>query len=113
MNYVEQVCAGLRHAHSNGVIHRDIKPQNLLLTEDRETAKIADFGVARLSQADTPITRVGTNAYAPPEHSPFSAATNGDLKTTKLTPASDIYSLAKSIYTLLTSESPRYLRTNQ
>jgi serine/threonine protein kinase len=108
MNYIEQVCAGLRHAHLNGVIHRDIKPQNLLLTKDRETVKIADFGVARLSQADTPITRVGTNAYAPPEHSPFSAATNGDLKRSRLSPASDIYSLAKSIYTLLTSESPRY-----
>src|SRR5436190_22240574 len=43
LEYVEQVCAGLGHAHRNGIIHRDIKPQNLLLTEDRETVKIADF----------------------------------------------------------------------
>src|SRR5215216_4328111 len=85
--YIEQVCAGLRHAHLHGVIHRDIKPHNLLLTADRQTVKIADFGVARLSQADTPITRVGTNAYAPPEHSPLSEATNGDLHKTRLTPA--------------------------
>jgi serine/threonine-protein kinase len=62
--YIEQVCAGLRHAHRNNVIHRDIKPQNLLLTQDRETVKIADFGVARLNLSDTPITRVGTNIYA-------------------------------------------------
>src|SRR5205823_5951667 len=57
LNYIEQVCAGLRHAHSKGVIHRDIKPHNLLLTRDLETVKIADFGVARLHQARTPITR--------------------------------------------------------
>src|SRR5215203_1944427 len=48
LNYLEQVCAGLGHAHKNGVIHRDIKPQNLLLTEDKKTVKIADFGVARV-----------------------------------------------------------------
>src|SRR5436190_10456382 len=48
LNYIEQVCAGLGHAHRNGIIHRDIKPQNLLLTADHKTVKIADFGVARL-----------------------------------------------------------------
>src|SRR6267378_7648289 len=46
--YLEQVCSGLAHAHKCGVIHRDIKPQNLLLTGDKLTVKIADFGVARL-----------------------------------------------------------------
>src|SRR5688500_15546737 len=71
MKYIEQVCAGLAHAHRHNVIHRDIKPQNLLLTADRETVKIADFGVARVHLSDAPITRVGTNVYAPPEHSPM------------------------------------------
>ena len=46
--YLEQVCSGLAHAHKCGVIHRDIKPQNLLLTADKQIVKIADFGVARL-----------------------------------------------------------------
>jgi len=105
--YLEQVCAGLAHAHKNGVIHRDIKPQNLLLTRDRQTVKIADFGVARMSQSDTPITRVGTNIYAPPEHSPMFAGNTGTLDFPQLTPAADIYSLAKSAYVLITSESPR------
>jgi serine/threonine protein kinase len=105
--YLEQVCAGLAHAHKNGVIHRDIKPQNLLLTKDRKTVKIADFGVARMSQADTPITRVGTNIYAPPEHSPMFSGNTGTLDFPKLTPAADIYSLAKSAYVLITGESPR------
>ena len=108
LSYLEQVCAGLGHAHQHGIIHRDIKPQNLLLTEDRKTVKIADFGVARVSQSDSPITRVGTNMYAPPEHSPMFAGTTGTLTFTKLTPAADIYSLAKSAYVLITGESPRF-----
>ena len=106
--YLEQVCAGLGHAHKNGVIHRDIKPQNLLLTADRQTVKIADFGVARMSQSDAPITRVGTNMFAPPEHSPMLSNDTGTLTFTELTPAADIYSLAKSAYVLITCESPRF-----
>ena len=78
------------------------------MTEDRKTVKIADFGVARVSQSDSPITRVGTNMYAPPEHSPMFAGTTGTLTFTKLTPAADIYSLAKSAYVLITNESPRF-----
>ena len=106
--YLEQVCAGLAHAHNNGVIHRDIKPQNLLLTADRETVKIADFGVARFSQSDSPITRVGTNIYAPPEHSPLFSENSEHYEVAELTPAADIYSLAKTAYVLFTGESPRF-----
>ena len=108
LNYLEQVCAGLGHAHQNGIIHRDVKPQNLLLTKDRNTVKIADFGVARVTQSDSPITRVGTNIFAPPEHSPMMAANLDTLIYTKLTPAADIYSLAKTAYVLVTCESPRF-----
>ncbi len=107
LNYIEQICAGLGHAHDRGIIHRDIKPQNLLLTTDQSTVKIADFGVARLSLADSPITRVGTNIYAPPEHSPLSAGRTGGLAFAKLTPSADIYSLSKTAYTLFTGEPPR------
>lgn len=106
--YLEQVCAGLAHAHQSGVIHRDIKPQNLLLTADRQTVKIADFGVARFSASDSPITRVGTNIYAPPEHSPMLSEDGKHYEVAELTPAADIYSLAKTAYVLFTSESPRY-----
>ncbi len=107
LKYVEQVCAGLSNAHRHDVIHRDIKPQNLLLTGDRETVKIADFGVARVHVSDAPITRVGTNIYAPPEHSPMTIG-EGVMTVATLTPAADIYSLAKTIYTLLTCEAPRF-----
>ena len=71
VGYLEQVCSGLAHAHKCGVIHRDIKPQNLLLTNDRKTVKIADFGVARFEAMEGAITRVGTNIYAAPEHNPL------------------------------------------
>lgn len=106
-DYLEQVCAGLGHAHERGIIHRDIKPQNLLLTKDLETVKIADFGVARVSQGNEPITRVGTNMYAPPEHSPLFNEAFDVVTVTELTPAADIYSLAKSTYALVTGDSPR------
>ena len=110
--YLEQVCSGLAHAHKCGVIHRDIKPQNLLLTADQEIVKIADFGVARLDATEGAITRVGTNIYAAPEHNPLMQT--GQLDTAglrlphdHLTPAADIYSLAKTTYTLIGGESPR------
>jgi serine/threonine protein kinase len=110
--YLEQVCSGLAHAHKNGVIHRDIKPQNLLLTADQHIVKIADFGVAKIEAAEGAITRVGTDVYAAPEHHPL--ATTGPLDTASLTqrvmlltPAADIYSLAKTTYMILTGEAPR------
>ena len=110
--YLEQVCSGLAHAHKCGVIHRDIKPQNLLLTADQQLVKIADFGVARIDSMDGAITRVGTNIYSAPEHNP--SIQTGQLDTRglrlphdHLTPAADIYSLAKTMYTLLAGESPR------
>jgi eukaryotic-like serine/threonine-protein kinase len=107
VDFLEQICAGLGHAHKCGIIHRDIKPQNLLLTKDGKVVKLCDFGVAKLNVSDEPITRVGTNLYAPPEHSPAFIDTQGGLHLTELTPASDIYSLAKTAYVLLTGESPR------
>src|ERR1044072_9959035 len=100
VSYLEQVCSGLAHAHKCGVIHRDIKPQNLLLTEDQETVKIADFGVARLDANDGAITRVGTNIYSAPEHNPLMQT--GQLDTGRLRlphdhlpPPADIYFLTK------------------
>src|SRR5712672_4373710 len=110
--YLQQLCAGLSHAHACGVIHRDIKPQNLLLTADHETLKIADFGVAKIEAAEGAITRVGTNIYAAPEHNPLVQTGSLDWESIAaggehLTPAADIYSLAKTTYALLAGESPR------
>jgi hypothetical protein len=110
--YLEQVCSGLAHAHKCGVIHRDIKPQNLLLTADQQLVKIADFGVARIDASDGAITRVGTKIYSAPEHNPEMFTGQLDTRGLRLphdhlTPSADIYSLAKTMYTMLAGESPR------
>lgn len=109
--YVKQICSGLAHAHKCGVIHRDIKPQNLLLSADRELVKIADFGVARIDATDGDITRVGTNFYAAPEHHPEIQTGQLDTRGLRfphdhLTPAADIYSLAKTTYRLVVGQAP-------
>lgn len=120
--YLEQVCDGLAYAHSKGVIHRDIKPHNLLLTADHKIVKIADFGVAKIKfidGKDEAITRVGSDLYAPPEHHPLAitapldssylqAASMPDAENQGvLTPSADVYSLAKTTYMLLMGSAPR------
>jgi serine/threonine protein kinase len=101
--YVRQMKDALQYAHYHGVIHRDIKPTNLLLSQDYTVVKIADFGIAKTVLEDlTEISRVGTTIYSPPEHNPDSQ----DDSDEKLTPAADVYSLAKSIYTLKAGKQP-------
>jgi serine/threonine-protein kinase len=85
-----EVCAGLAHAHEHGVIHRDIKPHNILLDE-KGHAKVTDFGIARAldtSQATRTGSFLGTALYSSPEQ----------LKGEKVTPKSDMYSLGVSLY---------------
>ena len=54
-----QICSALKHAHKNGIVHRDIKPQNILVSEDG-TIKVADFGIARAVSSAT-VTVAGAN----------------------------------------------------
>ena len=94
----DEVCAGLAHAHEHGVIHRDIKPHNILLDENGH-AKVTDFGIARALDT-TQATRtgffLGTALYSSPEQ----------LQGRKVTPKSDIYSLGTTLYQAAAGEPP-------
>jgi serine/threonine protein kinase len=94
------LCEALDHAHSRGVVHRDVKPQNVQVIEDAEPrAKLMDFGVAHLA-GDSPLTAagdvVGTLAYMAPEQAEGRAAG----------PAADVYSLALVLYECWSGEHP-------
>ncbi len=109
--YFKQACEALAFAHEKGIIHRDLKPNNLLLSADHRTLKIADFGVAKIATGeDNEITRVGADIYAPPEHHPGAVAGeaygDGAGARSRLTASADIYSLAKSFYTVVCGRPP-------
>ena len=94
----DEVCAGLAHAHEMGVIHRDIKPHNILLDE-RGHAKVTDFGIARAldtTQATRTGSFLGTALYSSPEQ----------LQGKKVTPKSDVYSLGTTLYQAAAGEPP-------
>lgn len=93
-----QVAAGLAHAHERGIIHRDIKPHNILLDE-RGRPKVTDFGIARAldtTQATRTGSFLGTALYSSPEQ----------LQGEKVTPKSDVYSLGATLYQAATGEPP-------
>ncbi len=92
------VASGLAYAHEKGIIHRDIKPQNILIDEYGRP-KLGDFGIARALDA-TPATQtgsyLGTASYSSPEQ----------LRGREITPKSDVYSLGCTLYEAATREPP-------
>ncbi len=91
-----QICAGLEAAHNNGIIHRDVKPQNIMISTDG-TVKVTDFGIARAASANTMTAGVmGSVHYSSPEQA------RGGYSDEK----SDIYSLGITMYEMLTGHVP-------
>ena len=99
LKIIRQLLNAINHAHQVGVIHRDIKPNNILLCEDG-TVKVMDFGLAKLIQEhgeqSTVTQTAGTLFYMSPEQ----------IKGSKIDNRSDIYSIGMTIYEMLTGRIP-------
>ncbi|MCA8924751.1 MAG: serine/threonine protein kinase, partial [Planctomycetes bacterium] len=95
---VAQLARGVAHAHERGVIHRDIKPDNVLLVGD--TPRLTDFGLARLGERH--LTQTGTVLGTPAYMAPEQAAGEVD----RIGPQSDVYALGAVLYALLAGHPP-------
>ena len=102
LDWARQLMDALAHCHEQGVIHRDIKPQNVIITP-RGRVTLVDFGLAKLIDPDDPNTRtvmrgLGTPEYAPPEQY--------DAKRGSTDARTDVYSLGATMYHALAGEPP-------
>jgi serine/threonine protein kinase len=98
---LREVADALAYAHSRGVVHRDVKPDNILIERDTGRALVSDFGIARASEGETRLTltgvAVGTPAYMSPEQALGEREVDG---------RSDVYSLGVVGYHMLVGEQP-------
>ncbi|MFB2836304.1 serine/threonine protein kinase [Floridanema evergladense] len=99
IRYIRQIGSALKVVHKNGLLHRDVKPQNIIRREGTETVILIDFGIAReftlgVTQTHTGVLSAG---YAPIEQY---------LPQARRSPATDVYALAATLYFLLTGQPP-------
>lgn len=98
VHFVNQILKALQHAHDKGIVHRDIKPQNIILLQDG-TIKVSDFGIARFSRGDTRTmteSAIGSVHYISPEQA------RGEITDDK----ADLYSVGVVMYEMLTGQLP-------
>jgi eukaryotic-like serine/threonine-protein kinase len=99
-----QICAGIAAAHAVGVIHRDVKPQNILVTP-AGVCKVADFGIARLAEAFGSMTRtgvrMGSNGFMAPEQ---------ELDAKTVGSPADVFSIGATLFSLVSAVVPQEFR---
>jgi hypothetical protein len=102
IEYTRQACEALQYVHDQQIVHRDVKPANLIDAPDPEAVVLVDFGVARMigeeEQVDQGTVGIGTPRFMAPEV--FAGGT--------VSPRSDVFSLAATLWTLLTGKPPVY-----
>lgn len=99
LRILRDVCAGLGYAHERGIVHRDVKPDNVMILQDGGAAKVIDFGIARFGEASE-VTRtgqtMGTPAYMSPEQ----------VRGVMVDGRADLYSVAVMTWEMLTGARP-------
>ncbi len=99
--YLEPVARAVHEAHSQGILHRDLKPQNILVDKKTDRALVADFGLAKLTEGGEELTRageiMGTPSYMSPEQAKDSA---------RVAAETDVYALGATLYHVLTARPP-------
>jgi len=99
--YLEPVARAVNEAHAEGILHRDLKPQNILVDKKTDRAMVADFGLAKLSEIGEELTHagevMGTPSYMSPEQAQDSS---------RVTARTDVYALGATLYCLLTGRPP-------
>ncbi|MFN6567859.1 serine/threonine-protein kinase [Dendronalium sp. ChiSLP03b] len=99
IHYIRQIGAALQVVHNNGLLHRDVKPDNIILRQGTQEVVLIDFGIAREFNSGVRQTHTGlvSEGYSPLEQY---------LKQAPRTPATDVYGLAATLYALLTAQVP-------
>lgn len=99
--YLEPVARAVHEAHTRGILHRDLKPQNILVDKKTDRVMVADFGLAKLSEIGEELTHagevMGTPSYMSPEQAQDSS---------RVTALTDVYALGATLYCLLTGRPP-------
>ena len=104
-----EICKGVSAIHQSNAVHRDIKPQNVLVTANNEIV-VSDLGLGKFEERDSTVLTdsyqyVGTQGYIPPEYTVVGATKSADARW-------DVFQLGKTLYFLLTGNNPSYIQTD-